>query len=147
MSTPNEPGTAQVVAPKAVLGVSMAALRAFTAEYAGKTFKASHEERAGDGADLRSLPFAEMRTEQVVAHVIKPATAHARCSYADMLLKKARTRRLRASGAAGCLHPSEADAGVPDSARATRRATRTWELPRFSCRTRGLISSRTWWRR
>jgi hypothetical protein len=77
-----QPPPACVDAPVPQLGVSLAAVRAFAAAHAGRSFSPAREE----GADARALPFEELSTAQVVLRVVKPATADARCSYAELLL-------------------------------------------------------------
>ena len=67
-ATPAGAGDAQPPVPRE--GVSLAALRAFAAEHAAKSF-AAHADAAG-GAVM--LSFKELTTTQVVELIIKPAT-------------------------------------------------------------------------
>ena len=70
-------------------GVSLAALRAFAAAHAARSFTVP----AHDGADApqKTLPFGELTTTQVVAAIIKPATRCDKCSYVAMLGTRVRT--------------------------------------------------------
>ena len=85
-------------------GLSLAALRTFTAEHS----RAPHSVRAHVAADaaeaLLCLPFAELRTWQVVEGIIKPATQDGgpggvECTYADLLRVRTHVRCVDAYGA------------------------------------------------
>ena len=65
-------------------GVSLAALRSFAAEHAGRSF-AVPVGGGGPDASTTTLPFEALTTTQVVAAVIKPATQAAACAYAALL--------------------------------------------------------------
>ena len=74
-------------------GLSITAICAFADAHAGCVFAPALEELAE--AEKRNLQrpvplsFEELTTAQVVQRVVKPATAAARCSYADQLLQQA----------------------------------------------------------
>ena len=123
------------------LGVSPAALLAFAAERAGRSYAPAPEE----GTDAIELPFEELSTAQVVRRVVKPLTAAltaARsCSYAQLLQSQAR---------AGCERCLRARADAPGGccrARATRLGGRTSAGLRCLFRTPGDTASRTSWPR
>ena len=68
-------------------GLSLAALRAFAAEHAGKAHKLH--------PDAVAVPFEKLTTAEVCAAVIKPATRTSgadgvHCTYAELLLKQVR---------------------------------------------------------
>ena len=72
-------------------GLSLAALRAFADQYAGQEYTLP----AYRGAPSVKLPFKLLTTTQVVAAVVKPATANgatggAACAYAELLLAQVR---------------------------------------------------------
>jgi hypothetical protein len=76
-------------------GVSLAALRAFCAQHAGRTFapsagEAANAARSGD-APPKPLPFEALTTTQVCERAIKPATAATGLSYAEQLLRAGAT--------------------------------------------------------
>lgn len=70
------------------VGVSLAAVRAFVTEHAGRVFQPAPEERSEPGA--QPLPFEALSTEQVVWRVVKPATAATGVSYAEQLQRTVR---------------------------------------------------------
>ena len=84
------PAEAQPDVPRE--GLSLAALRAFADERAGKTFRLH--------PDAEPLPFEQLTTAQVCAAVVKPAT-HARgadgagCTYAELLQARVLDKLLR----------------------------------------------------
>ena len=80
-------------------GLSPAALRAFIKRHEGKTFQPSAEEKADTAVTPVALRFEDLTTFQVVARVIKPATAQSAGSYAELLLQQARTCRARSGSA------------------------------------------------
>ena len=127
-------------------GLSLAALRAFCAEHAAAEFSVRNE--TGDQTVATTLPFEALSTEQVVAAVIKPATAHAGqdgagASYAQLLAAQVRVHSAPRGGSLlqplrlGCaVHartraPQDArDArGRPLVARATRFVSHAWRYP------------------
>ena len=72
-------------------GLSLAALGAFAAANAGARFALPPGGKAG--AAGASVAFEEMSTAQVLELVITPATASDACSYAQLLIAQARSRR------------------------------------------------------
>jgi hypothetical protein len=74
-------------------GLSIAALRAFAEQHKGAVCEPTEAERAFAQRERKpaptALPFATLSTAQVVSRVIKPATKHKHCSYAELLRGKA----------------------------------------------------------
>jgi hypothetical protein len=122
-----------------LVGLSLAAVRAFVAAHAGRIFEPAEAELAsGDDSALCALPFEELTSAQVALRVVKPATAHTLGSYAEMLLNQA------CGGAEARVFCAADDAA--HSRRRTTPGVRSSRRPPSACRTHGRVPSRSWWR-
>jgi non-ribosomal peptide synthetase component F len=122
-------------------GLSLAALREFTAAHAGRSLSVSA------GTDLSAasttLRFEQLTTAQVVEAIVKPATLRAldnggrSCSYAQLLLAQVRlvvwlrTHCVRARAEVGCLCGVLCKQRKPDThvGFATRFVSHAWSYP------------------
>ena len=126
--------------PVPLVGLSLAALRAFVARHAGRSILPTEEEVVVAAARRQPAPvaaqFETLTTALVVTRVIKPAMAPKRCSYAELLQAQARLRRAAVAARAhkGCAHAARRSRcrGAPK-----QTGGRTWRAPPCSCRTPG----------